>query len=286
MRRAAAVIAIGLAALAWGPDALGSPLVGVSANTLPAGEFMIDVWGIWKDYTRSYTQSLYAEGEGGWIGFPENSALQSGSFVPRLYYGITDWLTIRCGVPLEHRYMNFPDADGEKSNTALGDVVVDPKIQIYRGEGGYPRIALLAGVRLGTGDVDGTPACSDGSTDVVVGGVVTHETQALAAHAAVTYWVNGESDDGIDIKNLWVGSATLESSIGDGWSLLWELKGYVGEDPSAYYRLYACPGVCWTGESWTAGMSAMVPFASHGGGGISFVDYDWAPYFRIYRRFF
>jgi hypothetical protein len=262
-----------------------SPLVNTSANTLPQGAFMIDVWTIWKDYTQSYTEDLYTEGDDGWLDLPNGSSLVAASFVPRVYYGVTDFFTLRLAVPIEYRYRDFSD-ESAQSNTALGDIVIDPKIMIYKGETGYPRVSLLTGVRIGTGDVDGTPTCSDGSTDFVVGGVITHPVGSAMGHAYGTYWFNGENSAGNETKNLWVGGASLEAYVSDQWSLLWEMKGYAGEEPSEYYRLYACPGICYNGERLTWGVSAIISMMQHGGGGVSYVDYRWAPYFKVYYRFF
>ncbi len=277
---AAAALLFGL--VSW---AAAGPVVGTSANTIPQGTFMIDTWTIWKNYTRSYTDNLWAEGDDGWIDFPEANSIVSASLVPRVYYGVTDWITMRVSLPVEYRLFDS-EFGSEDTNLALGDVVIDPKIQLFRGEDGYPRVAFLTGVRLGTGDVDGTPSCSDGSTDFVVGGAVTHDLGPIVAHATAVYWFNGENDNGHDIKNLWSTTVSLEDPLTENWSLHWEVTGYLGEEPADYYRFYACPGVAYNGERVTWGLSSMISFASHGGGGVSYVDFDWAPYFKIYYRFF
>lgn len=287
MKRTSNLVGLAALALVLASSAYASPLVGVSANTLPQGTFMMDTWGIWRDYQRAYDEGLYDQDDGGWISLPDDYRLTSASLVPRLYYGVTDWLTIRLAVPLEDRFTEVPESSVEDSNTGLGDIVLDPKVQIFRGEGGYPRVALLGGVRFPTGDSGGNLPLSDGSTDALAGFVVTHEMGRVMGHACVTYWFNGDNEDGNDVKDCWIGSATIESSVAPNWSLLWELKGYIGETPSEFYRVYACPGVSWdNGEHLTVGVSALVSIVSTGGGGISWVDYDWAPYFRVYYRFF
>ncbi len=87
--------------------------------------------------------------------------------MPRLLYGVTDWLTVRVAIPLEDRFRDFPDEGGQASGTGLGDIVVDPKILMYKGKTGSPSVALLAGVRLPTGDTESDIPLSDGSTDYV-----------------------------------------------------------------------------------------------------------------------
>ena len=105
-------------------------------------------------------------------------------------------------------------------------------------------------------------------------------------HFCVTYWFNGMNVDDVDEKDVMIASATIESPLNEEWTLLWEFKGYYGEDPSAFYRTYACPGISWSGESLTVGLSTLVSLSSHGFDGISSVDYNWAPYFRVYYCFF
>ena len=268
-----------------------SPIVGASANTLPRGAFMVDFWASSRDFERAFDTGLYDGGEGGWIDYPEDASLTAASVVPRLCYGVTDWFTLRVSLPIEDRYLNFPDSVGEETNTGMGDIVVDPKIRIYEGDEGYPRLALLTGVRFPTGETEGvdgrgTLALSNGSTGILAGCALTQAMGPHMAHLCASFWFNGESDSGADVKDLLIASATLESPLDEQWSLLWEFKGYWGEDPKAYYRTYACPGISWNGEKMTAGLSAMVSATSYGGGGISYVDFDWAPYLRVYYRFF
>ncbi|MFH1502815.1 MAG: transporter [Candidatus Eisenbacteria bacterium] len=263
-----------------------STILGTSANTLPQGEFMVDFWFMYRDFGRSYDGNLYGDGSGGWIDLPSDTKITATSFVPRVYYGVTDWITMRAGVAFEDRYLDLAENGGESVNTGLGDLVLDPKIQIYRGEGSQPRVALLAGVRLPTGDADGSPALSDGSTDFCLGGCVTQPIGELSGHAMIIYWLNGENRDGVDVKDLWIASASLEDPVSENWTLHWEFTAYFGEQPSDYYRMYACPGLSWCGDRVTVGVSNLISVASEGGGGISWVDFDWAPYVRFYYRFF
>jgi len=233
----ALAVVVCVAQMAW-----GAPLVGASANTLPQGGFMIDTWAVWKDYTR-----IYVSEEDGWEDLPNGSKLQAASFVPRLYYGVTDWLTVRASLPLEHRFRSLSEyEDGEDSAAGLGDIVVDPKIQIIRAKEGYPRIALLAGVQFPTGDTESEPRLSDGSTDFLVGAAVTHRGGDVTGHAYMTRWLNGESEDGADVKDLWIGCLSIETPVSEHWTLLWEGKAYAGETPADLYRVYLGPGLSWS----------------------------------------
>ena len=288
MPRTALTVAIALT-LATCQLASAVTLVGVSANTLPEGEFMLDTWFTWRDYTREYEQGLQDGNTVGWVDLPAGETRTHGTIAPRLLYGVTDWMTIRVGISLEDRYVDLPgDGLGSGSATGFGDLVIDPKIQIYRAKSGYPRGALLIGVRFPTGDSDGSPALSDGSTDYVGGAAITHKMNDVTAHACLMHWLNGESAAGVDVPDLWIGAATIESPIDESWSLLWEAKAYVGSENSKYRRVYACPGIAWRGGHLTIGASAFIPVYGKGvvNSPSSAFDFNWAPYVRLYYRFF
>jgi hypothetical protein len=279
-------LAAALMFLLLSQGARAAPIVGLAADPLPRGTFTLDTWFVWQDYQRAWDENLYGDGVGGWIDLPAGSRITAGSFVPRLCYGATDWLTLQAAVPLEDRFTELMEPEGQETSTGLGDVVIDSRMQVVRGLSGYPRVALLAGVRFPTGNAEGTLPLSDGSTDLLVGGAVTHAAGLLMAHASVVYWVNGEGEGGLDTKNVWVGTATLESPVDDHWSLLWEFTSTFGEEPSDHYRLYACPGVSWSGERLTIGMSSLFSAGARGGGGVGWADFTWAPYVRVVYRFF
>jgi hypothetical protein len=266
------------------------PIVGRSAETIPAGTFMLDTWGVYMNYAYSWEEASDPD-YSGWVGFTRSEQMTAASFVPRLCYGVTDWLTVRAAIPVEDRYGEFADWVTGRSNTGPGDIVIDPKFQLYRGEGGAPMFSVLTGVRLPTGDNKGvdryrTLALSDGSTDFMLGAVVTQNSGRLTGHACATYWANGEKASGAEASDYWTLLLSLEDSIDESLTLLWEFKGVYGRDPAAYNRNYVCPGIMWSGEHVRVGLSSLVSMTARGGGGISYLDIDWAPYFRVYYRFF
>lgn len=269
------------AALLASASAAAAPIVGASANTLPAGQFMIDGWFMWRDYTWMYEDSSET-----WLTLSSERTITAGTIAPRVCYGVTDWLSLRAGISIEDRYVDLQDLDDTRSSTGLGDFVLDPKIRVYQGEDGYPRAALIVGIRVPTGDANADVPLSDGSTDYLAGAAITHRSGDFMAHVCLTYWLNGRSDDGVDVKDVWVGSLSLETPIDDTWSILWEAKAYAGSEDSDYRRLYVCPGISWNGERATVGISAMVSAYRKGDPAISSSDFDWAPYARFYYSFF
>ncbi|MBD3348713.1 MAG: hypothetical protein GF400_05915 [Candidatus Eisenbacteria bacterium] len=279
------VICLALLILVTSSDVGASPIVGASANTLPEGEFMLDAWFLWRDFTWEYEDS-----EQFWSTLPTTDTRTGASLMPRLYYGLNDRLTLRIGVPLEDRYSEiFADGDPDdepqsSSSTGFGDLVFDPKILLYEENEGDQRVSAIVGVRVPTGDVDA--GLSDGSTDVVVGAAATQRSGDVAAHLCVTHWFNGTDDTGFDVRDQWIGTLTLETKVDEGWTLLWEAKAYASSQSSTYRRVYACPGLMWSGDRMSIGLSAMVSAYRRGGLGYSTHDFDWAPFVRIYYRFF
>jgi hypothetical protein len=267
--------------LAAAAASVAAPIVGASANTLPKGAFMVDGWFMWRDTTWIYEDSSET-----WLSLPSDVTMTAGSIMPRICYGLTDWLALRAGIPIEDRYIDHPDYEAAKSSTGLGDLVFDPKIRVYEGENGFPKVSLIAGVRLPTGDTKADIPLSDGSTDYVAGAAVTHRSGDVTSHVCLTYWLNGKADDGADVKDSWVGSVSIETPIDESWSMLWEAKGYAGSENSNYRRLYVCPGLSWNGEHATVGVSAMISAYRKGDPAVSTTDYDWAPFARFYYRFF
>jgi len=280
MKHGANVLVL-LVLLAASSGVQSAPIVGASANTIPEGTFMVDGWFLVRDFTWAYENSSES-----WTTLPGNTSETATTFMPRLYYGLNDWLTLRLGVPIEDRYRDRPEYDDSRSSTGFGDLIFDPKIRVYESEDGDTRAALLMGVRVPTGDTEADIALSDGSTDVMIGAVATHNSGGASGHVCVTHWLNGENEWGFDVPDLWVGTLTLEVPIDESWKLLWEAKGYAGSEDATYRRIYACPGISWSGERTTVGVSALVSAYRDGDTAVSPYDFDWAPCLRVYYRFF
>ncbi len=79
------------------------------------------------------------------------------------------------------------------------------------------------------------------------------------------YWLNGESESGVDMKDQSITTVTLEDALNENWTLEWEARATFGEDPTKYYRVYVCPGLAWTdGGKLTVGLSGLVSVAAKG----------------------
>lgn len=278
MKRVALLITVVSLMLGQADYACARPVVGTSANTIPQGVFMIDLWSAWLDMTKAYDDT----GEE-WNDLPDGADLRSVSVVPRIYYGVADWFTMRVALPLEYRTQGSLSAAGETDKASgLGDILLEPKVKVYESDTGKAKVSLIGGVRFPSGDQESSPHISDGSTDVLVGVVVTHGAGAVSLHGVLGYWFNGENKDGENLDDRWIGRATVEVPLGEGWSVLGEVHATTGEDPSVYRRINLCPGVSWTsGERLTVGMAVRVSAWAKGGD-----DYSWAPHLRASYTFF
>ncbi len=88
------------------------------------------------------------------------------------------------------------------------------------------------------------------------------------------------------MKDQSVTTVTLEDALNENWSFEWEARATFGEDPTKYYRVYACPGIAWTdGGKLTVGFSTLVSVAAKGCPAIGTYDFNLAPYLRVYYRF-
>jgi len=285
MRRALALAAFFI--LCSCGTAWASPVVGTSANTLPQGKFMVDFWGTWQSYDRMYEDPLHDDGSPGWQDLPADFTSTSASFVPRLLYGVTDWLTLRVALPLEDRFKDFPDADGQLTSAGLGDVIFDPKVLLYASPSGATKVSLLTGVRFPTGDTESEVPLSDGSTDLGAGLSWTQKMGGITGHLTTFYWMNGESESGADLRDQSGTTLTIEDPLNERWSLLWEARAVVGERAAEFYRVAACPGVSWNATPrLTVGVSSVFAVAAKGAQTVTPYDASWAPYLRLYYRFY
>lgn len=110
-----------------------------------------------------------------------------------LEYGLTADLTAEIGVP----YLD-KDEDGSGAS-GLGDIVLRSRYRFIRlsTPGVQRSAALLAQIKLPTGDDRGTPRLGSGSTDFVGGLLWGHESRRWYYNLAARYRRNGEGEGGL-----------------------------------------------------------------------------------------
>jgi len=245
-----------------------SPLIGASANTLPRGKFMVDGLFWYMNFTES---DILAKGD--WVDLPSGDSYEKTLLLPRFYYGISNFLTIRFTLPIIAQSKNF---DGLKqSSEGIGDLVIDPKICLVKGSKSIPKISGFTGIRLPTGDDDASPALGDGSTDFLMGILVTHKIKLFTGHATLGYWLNGK-----DLSDQTFYNLTIEYPFPQNLGALCELNGSMtgeGLFKRDKHILELCPGLQYSGfKGFKMGAAIKLPVLAKGG-----YRYHLAPFVKI-----
>jgi len=213
----------------------GGPIIGSSANTIKSKSFMFESHISYTPYSARY----YTDGEE-WIGFSEDESNVVIGFLPQLYYGVFDFLTIRLTAPVN---MHKIDYGVSEKSTGIGDIIIDFKHRLLNGKLFIPTVSWFGGIRLPTGNKKASPALGDGSTDAVVGILVTEHILKLSSHSKVGYWLNGKVDD-VDIPNMFFYNEALEYGLPLKFAFVTELNGFIsGSGNEQRYCMEFCPGI-------------------------------------------
>ncbi len=125
-------------------------------------------------------------------------------------YGLTpDW-----AVAVEIPQLQKVEENQRAAGT--GDVMLQTKWRFYRkdfAEGRQDQVALLAAVKLPTGDTESEPTLGSGSTDTIIGFTVGRESRTLYYFADLRYRMNGENDKKASLTlkkgNAWLYGASF-----------------------------------------------------------------------------
>lgn len=115
-------------------------------------------------------------------------------------YGLTaDWVALLT-VPQVQK------SEEDRAASGLGDMTIKTKWRFYRKdyrEGRQDQVALLAGVKLPTGDHEAEIPLGSGSTDYIVGLTAGKESRTLYYFADLRYRLNGENDKKLKMGDVW-----------------------------------------------------------------------------------
>jgi len=121
-------------------------------------------------------------------------------------YGLTaDW-AVAVEVP------QLKKVEENQSSSGTGDVMLQTKWRFYRkdyAEGRQDQVALLAAVKLPTGDTESEPTLGSGSTDTVAGLTLGRESRTLYYFADLRYRMNGENEKMLKKGNVWLYGASF-----------------------------------------------------------------------------
>lgn len=143
-------------------------------------------------------------------------------------YGLTaDWVVVAT-VPQVQKTESAQTASG------LGDSTLKTKYRFYRKdypEGRQDQLALMAAIKLPTGNYEAEPSLGSGSTDYLVGLTGGRESRTLYYFADLRYRMNGENDKNLKKGNAWLYGASFgfRPWLNEYWEpdlvLLFELFG-------------------------------------------------------------
>lgn len=245
-----------------------SPLIGASANTLPGSKFMVDGLLWYMDFAQSYNEE-----KEDWVDLPSGDSYEKALLLSRFYYGIADFLTIRLTLPVIAQ--NIKTSGSKESSTGIGDLAIDPKICLVKGSKSIPKISGFTGIRLPTGDETASPPLGDGSTDFLMGILVTHKIKPFTAHATLGYWLNGKNLADQTFYNL-----TVEYPLFRDLGAVCELNGSMtgeGLFKGDKHILELCPGLQYSGfQGLKIGAAIKLPVLAKSG-----YRYHLAPFVKI-----
>ena len=189
-------------------------------------------------------------------------------------YGLTaDW-----SVEFEAPWVD--KAEDGKSGAGLGDMAIGSRFRFWRldAPGAQTSAALLAKIKLPTGDDDGDPRLGSGSTDFVGGLLFGREGRRAYFNAAVRYRYNTAGEGGLrkgdrQFLDLVAGvrpklSGYLEPDTVLFLELNWEnarrdRRNGAAVQNTGGWELFLSPGVFWTWRNVAIRAGAQVPVAGN-----------------------
>ncbi len=188
-------------------------------------------------------------------------------------YGITANFEVGLEVPYVHK-----DASG-RGNGGVGNVAVDVKYQFWKRDlpGAQYKASAFVKVALPTGDDDGRPPVSTGSTDVIAGLTTGYEARRWYWFASSVYRANVGGAGGLEVGdqqflNLVGGIRPVLGPYDRPDTVLmvelnWERSGRdrinrVGLADSGGWGLFISPVFWWTYRQWAVRGGIQIPLAS------------------------
>jgi len=189
----AAFIAVVLAAMAGIVHA--DPIVGAGGSTGPKGMLIVEPHFMYLDFKESYDAV-----QGDWVDLGPGQELEFEMAFLQVTYGISERLWPRLNIPYWWREMQMGPVGGNSNGS--GDIVLDLKSKLIKGENLQQGLVLLTGLRLPTGDSDDVPPLGDGSTDVGAGLTGSKRFGPIQLSGMAAWWFDEENDFGSDADEL------------------------------------------------------------------------------------
>ncbi len=169
--------------------AYADPIVGAGASTGPKGMLIVEPHYSYLDFTERYDVR-----KGEWVDLGPGQELQFNMILLQVTYGISERVWPRLNMPYWLREMKMGPVKGESNG--LGDIVLDVKTKLIKGENLQQGLVWLTGLRLPTGDSDEIPTLGDGSIDAGGGLTGSKRFGPIQLNGFAAWWFNEKNDFG------------------------------------------------------------------------------------------
>ncbi len=172
------------------PGLSGSdPIVGAGASTGPKGMLIVEPHLMYLDFTE-----MYDVRKGDWVDLRPGQELEFEMLLLQVTYGVSERVWPRINMPYWWRDMTMGTVSG--TSNGLGDIVLDLKTKLVKGENLQQGLVLLTGLRLPTGDSDELPPLGDGSIDAGAGLTASKRFGPVQLNGFAAWWFNEKNDLG------------------------------------------------------------------------------------------
>lgn len=182
-------LSIVVAVLACPSIVNADPIVGAGASTGPKGMLIVEPHFSYLDFNERYDPL-----KDDWVDLAPGQQLEFEMILLQVTYGISERFWPRINMPYWWREMNMGPVRG--ASNGLGDIVLDLKSKLIKGENLQQGLVLLTGVRLPTGDSDELPPLGDGSIDAGGGLTGTKRFGPVQLNGFAAWWFNEKNDLG------------------------------------------------------------------------------------------
>jgi hypothetical protein len=146
---------------------------------------------VWESLFLSFPQEKYDSDKEEFVDLGADS--HSFTSYTMLGYGIVDNLELLVQLPV-HWKTQEPD-----ESVGIGDVSIQPRLLLYKGEGAYPSVNLGVMLRFPTGDEHEKPSLGDGTLDLGFSTVITEKIGFFVGHLKFGYIFNGRKPDEVNL---------------------------------------------------------------------------------------
>lgn len=180
-------VALAVLFLALGGVVYADPIRGAGASTGPKGMLIVEPHFMYLDF-----KELYDEQSGDWEDFGPGQKAEFEMVLLQVTYGISERLWPRINIPYWWREISMGPVKG--TSNGIGDIIVDLKTKLIKGENLQQGLVLLTGLKLPTGDSDEVPRLGDDSFAAGGGLTASKRFGPVRLNGFAAWWFKENSD--------------------------------------------------------------------------------------------